>query len=168
MMFLVSNALHYSLGTWMLDHNARLLTLWREPVIAASLAGLAVSLASIPIWEPLYFGIKMMGDVSIPLLLFSLGVRLTQADFSDVKIGVLAGIVCPVTGLIIAALCVWLIPMSAQHAAMLIVFGALPPAVLNFVFAEKYGHQPQQVASIVMVGNLLSLVFVPLALWWVL
>lgn len=168
MLFLVSNTLHYSLGTWMMSPNARILTLWKEPVIAASLAGLLVSLLNIQVWEPLYFAIDMTGDVSIPLLLFSLGVRLTQADFSDVRLGVIGGVVCPATGLVFAALCVWLLPLSPQHAAMLTVFGALPPAVLSFVFAEKYGLEPQRVASLVMMGNLMSLIFVPMALYWVL
>lgn len=168
MLFLVSNTLHYSLGTWMMSPHARVLTLWKEPVIAASMAGLLVSLLQIEVWQPLYFAIKMTGDVSIPLLLFALGVRLTQADFSDLKLGVIGGIVCPLTGLAFAALCVWLLPLSPEHAAMLVVFGALPPAVLSFVFAEKYGLEPQRVASLVMVGNLMSLIFVPLALFWVL
>ncbi|MCR2747148.1 AEC family transporter [Limnobacter parvus] len=168
MLFLVSNTLHYSLGTWMMSPNARILMLWKEPVIAASIAGLLVSMLNIQVWEPLYFAIDMIGDVSIPLLLFSLGVRLTQADFSDVKLGVIGGVLCPLTGLIFAALCVWLLPLTPEHAAMLIVFGALPPAVLSFVFAEKYGLQPQRVASLVMMGNLMSLIFVPLALYWVL
>ncbi|MCQ8895444.1 AEC family transporter [Limnobacter humi] len=168
MMFLVSNTLHYSLGTWMLSPHARLWTLWKEPVILASLAGFAVSVFQVQVWEPLYFAIKMTGDVSIPLLLFSLGVRLVQADFSDVRLGLIAGVVCPLTGLLFAGLCVWLLPLSAGHAAMLIVFGALPPAVLNYVFAEQYGQNPHQVASMVMVGNLMSLLFVPMALYWVL
>lgn len=168
MLFLVGNTLHYSLGTWMMDPHARILMLWKEPVIAASIAGLLVSVLNIQVWEPLYFAIDMTGDVSIPLLLFSLGVRLTQADFSDVKLGVIGGVLCPLTGLIFAALCVWLLPLSTEHAAMLIVFGALPPAVLSFVFAEKYGLEPQRVASLVMMGNLMSLLFVPMALFWVL
>jgi predicted permease len=168
MLFLVGNTLHYSLGTWIMNPQARILTLWKEPVIAASIAGLLVSLLNIQVWEPLYFAVDMIGDVSIPLLLFSLGVRLTQADFSDVKLGVLGGVLCPLTGLAFAALCVWLLPLSTEHAAMLIVFGALPPAVLSFVFAEKYGLEPQRVASLVMMGNLMSLVFVPMALFWVL
>lgn len=168
MLFLVSNTLHYSLGTWMMSPNSRLLMLWKEPVIAASLVGLMLSLLSMEVWPPLYFAIEMVGNISIPLLLFSLGVRLTQADFSDIKLGVIGGVLCPVTGLIFAALCVWLLPLSTEHAAMLIVFGALPPAVLSFVFAEKYGLQPERVASLVMMGNLMSLIFVPMALYWVL
>lgn len=168
MLFLVSNTFHYSLGTWMMSPTARISTLWREPVMLASIAGLAVSLLSIPVWEPLHFAVKMTGDVAIPLLLFSLGVRLTQADFSDVKLGVWGGVVCPVTGLLLAGLCVWLLPLSPEHAAMLVVFGSLPPAVLNFVFSEKYRQEPQRMASLVMVGNVMSLIFVPLALYWVL
>jgi hypothetical protein len=48
-LFFVENLLHYSLGTWMLDHRARLWNLWRVPVIAAALAGLAVSLLQFPL-----------------------------------------------------------------------------------------------------------------------
>ena len=42
---------------------------------------------------------------------------------------------------------------------MLLVFGALPPAVLNFLFAERYKQEPQRVASIVLIGNLAALIF---------
>jgi predicted permease len=51
---------------------------------------------------------------------------------------------------------------------MLFVFGALPPAVLNFLFAERYKQEPQRVASIVLIGNLAALIFLPLALAYVL
>jgi predicted permease len=38
-LFFAENLLHYSLGTWMLDHRARLWNLWRVPVIAAAWPG---------------------------------------------------------------------------------------------------------------------------------
>ena len=40
----------------------------------------------------------------------------------------------------------------------------LPPAVLNYVFAEKYRQEPERVASIVMLGNLGSIAIVPITL----
>jgi len=58
----------------------------------------------------------------------------------------------------------WALGLSAQHQALLLVFGALPPAVLNYVFAERYRQEPDKVASIVMVGNVAALLFIPLAL----
>jgi hypothetical protein len=163
-LFFVENVLHYSLGTWLLDHRARLLTLWRNPVIAASLAGMAVSLLGIAVWPPLYLGIKMLGDVSIPLLLFSLGVRLTESTLRDVRLGAIGAVACPLFGALIAWSVAPLLGLKGVQADMLLVFGALPPAVLNFVFAEKYRQEPERVASIVMLGNLGSLIFVPLAL----
>ena len=167
-LFFVENTLHYSLGTWMLDHRAKLWNLWRVPVIAAAIAGLAVSLLKIQLWSPLYIGIKMLGDVSIPLLLFSLGVRLTDSAAKDVKLGLVGGALCPLAGMAIAWPMAALLGLDAMQTGMLLIFGALPPAVLNYIFAEKYRQEPERVASIVMIGNTVSLLFIPLALFFAL
>ncbi len=167
-LFFVENTLHYSLGTWMLDHKARLITLWRVPVMLAAIAGLAVSLLRLPLWEPAWIGIKMLGDVSIPLLLFSLGVRLTDSRLGDWRISLAGAVVAPATGIVMALLCIALLGLEGRDAAMLLLFGALPPAVLNYVFAEKYRQEPDRVASLVMVGNTASLAVIPLTLAWVL
>jgi predicted permease len=55
-----------------------------------------------------------------------------------------------------------------MYAGVLVLFGALPPAVLNFMLAEKYRQEPSKVASIVIVGNLFAVVAIPLALAYVL
>jgi hypothetical protein len=167
-LFFVENFLHYSFGTWLLDHHARLTNLWRVPVIAATLAGLAVSLLHFPLWQPLWLGIKMLGDVSIPLLLFSLGVRLIDSRHSDWKISLVGALVSPAAGVLVALLCNLLLGLQGRDAAMLILFGALPPAVLNYIFAERYQQEPERVASIVLIGNLVSLAIIPLTLAWVL
>jgi predicted permease len=36
----------------------------------------------------------------------------------------------------------------------------LPPAVLNFMVAEAFRQEPHKVASIVLIGNVLSVLFV--------
>jgi predicted permease len=163
-LFFVENLLHYSLGTWMLDHRAKVWNLWRVPVIAAALAGLAVSLLKIELWGPLYIGIKLLGDVSIPLLLFSLGVRLTDSAAKDLRLGLVGAALCPLAGMAVAWTIAPLLGLEGVQAGMLLIFGALPPAVLNYIFAERYHQEPERVASIVMIGNVASLVFIPLAL----
>jgi predicted permease len=167
-LFFAENFLHYSLGTWLLDHRARLWTLWRVPVIFAALAGLTVSLLHFPLWQPLWLGIKMLGDVSIPLLLFSLGVRLTDSRHADWKISLIGALTSPAAGVLVALLVNLLLSLTGRDAAMLILFGALPPAVLNYIFAERYQQEPERVASIVLVGNVASLAIIPLTLAWVL
>ena len=163
-MFVVENIFHFTVGARLLDPKAKVLMLWRMPVVFASFAGLAVALLQIPLWQPALTAIKMLGDVSVPLLLFSLGVRMTGVSFREWKLATGTAILRPVIGMAIAFGVVQLLGLSGQQAAMLTVFGALPPAVLNFLFAERYQQEPQRVASIVLIGNLAALIFLPLAL----
>ncbi len=163
-LFMVENTLHFSFGARLLDPHARLLTLWRVPVVAAAIAGLAVAILKIPIWQPLVIAIKMLGDVSVPLLLFSLGVRMTDVSFREWKVATGSALLRPIAGMLIAAGVIQLLGLQGREAAMLLVFGALPPAVLNFLFAERYKQEPERVASIVLIGNLAALIFLPLAL----
>lgn len=163
-LFMVENTLHFSFGARLLDPKTRILTLWRIPVVAAAIAGLAVAMLKISVWQPVVIAIKMLGDVSVPLLLFSLGVRMTDVSFGEWKLAVGSALLRPLAGMAIAYGVVHLLGLSGRDAAMLLVFGALPPAVLNFLFAERYKQEPQRVASIVLIGNLAALVFLPLAL----
>ncbi len=163
-LFMVGNTLHFSLGARLLDPQARLLTLWRVPVVFAAIAGLTVALLKIPVWEPALIAIRMLGDVSVPLLLFSLGVRMTDVSFRDWKLPVGAALLRPLAGMVVAWGVIQMLGLQGRDAAMLFVFGALPPAVLNFLFAERYRQEPQRVASIVLIGNLAALIFLPLAL----
>jgi predicted permease len=163
-LFMVENTLHFSLGARLLDPTTRLLTLWRVPVVFAALAGLAVAVLKIPIWQPLLIAIRMLGDVSVPLLLFSLGVRMTDVSLREWKLATGGALLRPLAGMLIAASLIPMLGLQGREAAMLLVFGALPPAVLNFLFAERYQQEPERVASIVLIGNLAALIFLPLAL----
>ncbi len=163
-LFLVENLLHFSLGIYILDHRARLSNLWRMPVVLAALAALGVSVAGIELWQPLLTAIRMLGEISIPLLLFSLGVRLTDANFHTWRIGIAGAAARPLIGMAIAWIAARLLGLDAQHSGMLLIFGALPPAVLNYVFAERYRQEPEKVASIVMIGNVAALIFISFAL----
>lgn len=167
-MFMVENTLHFTLGARLLDPHARLLTLWRVPVVFAAAAGLAVALLKLPVWQPAVTAIKMLGDISVPLLLFSLGVRMTDVSFREWKLALGAALLRPLLGMLLASMIIHVLGLHGRDAAMLFVFGALPPAVLNFLFAERYRQEPQRVASIVLIGNLAALLFLPLALAWVL
>jgi predicted permease len=88
----------------------------------------------------------------------------TSIDLRDWRLGVLGAVVCPLTGVLMVLLVKPFLDLSAAQTALLIVFGALPPAVFNYLMAEQYRQEPGQVASIVMIGNLGALVSIPIAL----
>lgn len=163
-LFLVANVLHFSLGTWWLGHSARVWHLFREPVFVAGLAGVLVSASGMALWQPLMSGVKILGDVSTGLMLFSLGVRLNTAPFAQWRIGAVGAIATPLSGMLIAYLFCQAFSLSPAEKDALLLFGALPPAVLNFMFAERYQQEPAKVASIVIMGNLAALLSISIAL----
>jgi predicted permease len=167
-MFIVTNLVHFSFGNWFLDHHAKWWNAWRYPVIFAALAGLAVSFSGVEIWEPLRVGIKMLGDVSIPLALFSLGIRIAQSHPKALTVGLVGAIVRPVSGILLTWMLALLLGLQGEEKAILIIYGALPPAMINYVFAERYKEGPDEVAAIVLIGNLAAVLVIPAVLAMVL
>lgn len=163
-MFMISNFLHFSFGAWYLDHHTRLTTLWRVPSVLATVAGIAVGALGWHLWEPLMIAIRMVGDIAIPLMLFSLGARIGNSRFGAVGMGVLGALVRPAVGLALAAAVLAVVPLPPQQAALVWVFGSLPPAVLNYIFAERYRQEPEKVASIVLIGNIACVGVLPFVL----
>ena len=167
-LFIIENILHFSVGVKILDSRASLFGLLRIPIFIATLGGLAVSLAGWQVPGLLATPIGMLGQICIPLMLFALGVRLIHIDWSDWQIGLAGAVTAPLSGLLFAVPAAWLLDLPREQASMLILFGALPPAVLNYMMAERYAQEPRKVASIVMLGNLAAILVMPLVLAWVL
>jgi predicted permease len=162
--FIVEMLLHFSVGLYMLSPRTPLWRLLRMPIVLASLAGLGINLGGVPLPGWLLEALHMLGGVCIPLLLFALGVRMLDIDFGDWKTGLLGAVLCPLSGLVLAVpMIVWL-DLTGLQAAALWVFAALPPAVLNYLVAEQYRQEPHKVASLVLIGNLGSLVVMPIVL----
>jgi predicted permease len=163
-LFTISNLLHFTLGVWLIDHHARFGNLVRNPMVIATVLGFAFAIVHPPLPEWLSVAIKLVGDALIPMMLISLGVRLYEVSFDDWRIGIVGGLVCPLTGLAIAALLASILDLDRTQQGLLILFGSLPPAVLNFMVAEQFRQEPGKVASIVLIGNLLSIAFIPVGL----
>jgi hypothetical protein len=163
-LFTISNLTHFTLGVWIVDHRASFIGLVRNPMVWSTIAGFAFALFHPPLPEIAAVTIKLVGDALIPMMLLSLGVRLTGIRWADARIGVVGGIVCPVTGLLMAAVLAPVLGLDARQTGLLFLFGCLPPAVLNFMVAEQFKCEPAKVASIVLVGNVLSVIFVPIGL----
>ena len=163
-MFTISNLLHFTLGAWIIDHRARFASLLRNPMVWSTFAGFAFAVTKPPLPDVLAVTFKLLGDALIPMMLLSLGVRLTAIRWTEARLGVIGGLVCPLTGLAMAAVLAPLLGLDATQTGLLFVFGCLPPAVLNFMVAEQYKQEPAKVASIVLIGNLVSVIFVPIGL----
>ena len=162
--FLVGNFLHISLGSYLLDHRSHFLRVLVSPMMIAVMLAILMLVAGVQINEVIMKPIEMLGQICIPLMLFSLGVRLADVDFSEWRLGLISAILAPVIGILIVQMVIPFFEMTRMQQGVLFMFGALPPAVMNFMFAEHYDQEPAKVAAIVLIANAFALISIPLAL----
>ena len=167
-MFLVSNLMHFSLGIHIVNENAKLSSLASNPIVIATFVGLGWAMLKLPLPGWLATPIDMVGQISIPLMLFGLGVRMITVDMSNWKLGLYGAIFSPLSSLIFALPFAYIMDLSAEYTAYIVLFSVLPPAVLNYMFSERYNQEPQIVASIVLIGNIASLIIIPATLFFIL
>ncbi len=167
-LFLVGNITHFGLGSYMLDQNAKWIRSLTSPAILAAILALLLQSQNIQLASFIILPIHMLGSIAVPLMLFSLGVQLTKANFDFWKLGLLVAILTPAIGVALALIITTFVPLEKTQIGALILFGALPPAVMNFLFAKRYQQEPTKVSAIVLVGNLLAIITLPLALLFVL
>ena len=162
--FVVSVGLNFSFGTWYLGDRLNPLVLLRDPIFLATAAGIGCNLLGLHAPRMLLPGLEMLAGVSVPLMLVALGVRLVNMDLRHWRVGLLGAVLAPATGIVSAALAIWLLGLDTAAAKSLLLFGALPPAVFNYLMAEKYHQHPDLVVSMVAIDNVFALISIPLVL----
>jgi len=169
-LFVAGSLVYFSIGLKIVSsgREGQRTSIWRllfSPMMMAMGLGILGAVVQVPLPPALFQALKILGDASIPIMLFALGVRMIDVSFSSWQIGVVGALVCPLTGLAIAWLLDGVLPLTGDQRAQMYLFAALPPAVYCFMVAEQYKQEPDKVASMVFIGNLAALGFVPLGLW---
>ena len=167
-LLIVTNLLYFSFGIYIVDQQVHWRSVLLSPPILASVAGLVVSLWGIPVPTMIATPIAMLGDALIPVMLFALGIRLVDVNLDDWKIGLIAAVLCPLTALVVALGIQPLLHLPDDQFRQLLLYCALPPAVLVYLVAEQYQQEPQKVAAIVGFGNIAAIIIVPAMLPFVL
>ena len=162
--FIISMFLHFTLGFYILDRRAQVLNALSIPTILATIAGLFVGFSHTKIPEIVLIPLDMLGQIVIPLVLFALGIRMQDVNTNDLGTGVFAALLCPILGLGIAYALEPFLQLDPLQWSVFLIFAALPPGVLNYMIAERYNQEPSRVASIVLIGNIGAIFWMPLAL----
>jgi predicted permease len=162
--FIISMFLHFTLGFYILDRRAQVLNALSIPTILATIGGLFVGFTHTQLPEIVLIPLDMLGQIVIPLVLFALGIRMQDVNTNDLGTGVFAALLCPILGLGIAYTLEPFLQLDPLQWSVLLIFAALPPGVLNYMIAERYNQEPTRVASIVLIGNIGAIFWIPLAL----
>lgn len=163
-LFSVSNLLHFSVGARITSRLARTRDLLTSPLMIGTALGFFSALTDVRPPDVVLSGLKLLGDALLPMMLFALGVRLTALTRSGMALGLLGALARPLIGLAIAIPLAGALDLEGAARGQLLLFAALPPAVMQFMLADRYHQEPDKVGAMIMLGNALAVVFVPLAL----
>lgn len=133
------------------------------PPIAAMALGLTMNLRSVAVPGLVTDVLKPFGDMTVPLILFSVGVML---DFSRLAAAIGPALIISAVTLLVGPLVGWgvaaLLARDAVSFNVVILEGAMPVATLVPILEENYAMDKDLVSTAVVLSTGLSLVTIPI------
>ncbi len=168
-LYMVATTLmHYTLGIVLVNTERNPLEIFKLPLIYATVIGMTISIADVELPVSLGRSIELLGDISIPAMIFSLGYKLSGIKLTNVSLSFLFGTMRILLGFGLGLLFSELLGLRGLAAKVVILQASMPPAVFNFVLAEKYRLDSRRVASIIMAGTISSLFILPFIISYIL
>ncbi len=153
--------LHYTVGIFIVGPDKDFREIFRLPLIYASVGGIIISATGYEMPIIIERPISLLGQITIPAMLFGLGYRLSGMRISKLWLSFLFGSIKVFMGGALGMLFVNAFGMDGIAAKVVILECSMPPAVFNFVLAEKYGRNSEAVASTIVAGTVVSLITLP-------
>jgi predicted permease len=174
--FTISALLSSSLGVYLTarGHASTTTALRRMaavPLAYAAILGLALSLGSVTVPEPLSKAIHILGQASVPSMLVVLGVKLTETFRSRQRsfnlpalasVAVLRLVAAPALAWVAA----WALGLHGLDRSVTIAQSAMPTAVITTILSTEFESDPPFAAMCVLVTTLGSLVTLTVLLNW--
>ncbi len=164
--FAVSSTCHVVLGGPLFAGSFSLRPFFRSPLTWAVIItiGVVASGIAVPTW--IVRTTTLLGDIAIPLMLLTLGVSLSKMHPESLGRSFTLSLVRLGLGVSASLLLTMLLGVEGLTRKVLILQASMPVGVLNYLFAQRYARSPEQVASLVLVSTLISVVSIPVLLAW--
>ena len=162
----VSGVLLFSMGVYIINKNRDIKEIFRIPLLYAVVAGLFLNAMNLQLPPFLATSLELIGGIAVPAMLLMLGYRLAHVKMESWKWASIAAVFKMGVGFALAFLALRLFPFPVMSANAIQLEAAMPAAVMSSLLSEKYKRDSDVVASTVLLSTVLSLVTIPLILWW--
>jgi predicted permease len=161
-LYMVSTTfLQYTLGILILNYDERPSEIFRLPLVYSAIAGVLLSASGWTMPVSLFRAVDLLGEASIPIMIFALGYKLSEIALTEVNKSFIVGGMRIFIGALLGMLAVSIFRLEGVAASVVILQSAMPPAIFNFVLAEKYNQDSERVASVILAGTLISVITTP-------
>lgn len=145
--------------------TAMLVALSGNPLIIASLVGIAVAVSGMPLPPVIAPTLDILGKAALPLGLLAVGagLNLRAVSAKAAAVAVSAALKLALSPLL-AWLGTWIAGLDGAAAAVVVLFAALPPAPSAFILARRLGGDHELMAAVITVHTLLAAITLPVVL----
>lgn len=132
--------------------------IFKIPIFHAFVAAMLISQLSIPIPSAVNKSIELAGSVAVPLLIFTLGLQLSniRPKSGYLKIIVPSVFIRLIISPIIAWIILKLVGISGLDFKVAMVQTSAPAALLSLMYAIRFKRSPDLMATIIMITTILS------------
>lgn len=162
--FVIGALLQFSAGLYLFQAHRPFATTLRSPIIHAAWLALLLLYTgwSMPVWAART--VHMLGAVSIPLMLITLGSTLARLTIHRLKPALVVSLVRIGMGFTAALIVTQLLGVSGIARSALLIQLSMPVAVFNYLLAMRYDRRVDDIAGSVVVSTLIAMLSVPLVL----
>jgi malate permease and related proteins len=159
--FAISSIGNHSIGQMLAAGKLNWTALVRMPMIYAITIGLVGSYLHIQ--PPAWFGntIALIGGLTIPVMLLMLGGTLAKLQVATLSRAIVLSALRIGAGAIVGAIVASLFGLPDTARAVLILQCAMPVAVYCYLYAERWDCDPEEVAGLVFLSTVASIITVP-------
>ena len=165
--FLTLSIFQFTVGMAISGTAASPKALLRNPIVISLAGAMPIIFLDVELPRWLANTVDLLGGMTIPLMLLTLGVSLASIRLRHIGSGMLLGGLRIVLGAAVGWAVGALLGMETLERAVLMVQSAMPVAVFNYLMAVRANRTPERVANLVMCSTVLSFVWLPVVLaWW--
>jgi predicted permease len=157
----------FTFGVYITAGGGSIWTAVKEPLVASTLLGALFLWQGWTLPKFAMNTLELLGQIAIPIMLITLGVAVARLEPRGlgraVALSIFKAAMC--TG--IAVLVGRSLGLTSVPYAVLILQITTPVAVTSYLLAEKYGAKADEVAGLVVASTVLSVLYLPLLLAFV-
>ena len=138
--------------------------LLRLPVVWAIVVAIGLAASGIELPRVAGSALHILGGLMVPLMLLSLGYSLASLKIASLGRATMFSLARLFGGFAIGWAVATLFGLEGAARGVVVAQSSMPSAVFNYMFAERYNNQPEEVAGVVVISTFLSVPLLPLFL----
>src|SRR5690606_4138917 len=137
---------------------------WKAPVLVASVAAVLCRAFSLPVPQWVMESVQLLGSLTVPLMLISLGYALSSIPARGLKSGGMVATLRLVIGALAGFSAAGMLGLGGDMRGLLVLQMTMPCGVRSYIFATRYTDQGDVSAGAVLLSRLGFIVLSPLIL----